>query len=292
MSLALHAQLLFSGISVGSIYGLVALGLVLPFKAAGILNFAQGEMVTVGAYIALFLSVTLHLHPYVVFPLTLVLAAVFGIAVERTFIRPVMRTPEFTIVICTLAVGLMIKNVVRLVWQDNVYPLPVPFSRDTLALGDVRVNPLLLWVDASAVVLMAVLVAFFRFTRHGRAMRAVSQSQEGARLMGIRVEGVFAATWAISTAMGAMAGVLLGALFGIHPELGGVLMKAFVAAVIGGFFSLPGAVVGGVLVGVVETFSGAYAGSAFKELVTFLLLIGVLLVRPHGLFGARQARRV
>lgn len=292
MSLALHAQLLFSGISVGSIYGLVALGLVLPFKAAGILNFAQGEMVTVGAYIALFLTVSLHLHPYVVFPLTLVLAAVFGIAVERAFIRPVMRTPEFTIVICTLAVGLMIKNVVRLTWQDNVYPLPVPISADTIALGDVRINPLLLWVDGSALALMAVLVAFFRLTRHGKAMRAVSQSQEGARLMGIRVEGVFAATWAISTAMGAMAGILLGALFGIHPELGSVLTKAFVAAVIGGFFSLPGAVVGGVLVGVVETFSGAYAGSAFKELVAFLLLIAVLLVRPHGLFGSQQARRV
>ena len=292
MSLALHAQLLFSGISVGSIYGLVALGLVMPFKAAGILNFAQGEMVTAGAYIALFLSVGLHLPAYVVFPLTLLLAALFGVAIERVFIRPVMRAPEFTIVVCTLAVGLMIKNVVRLIWQDNVYPLPVPFSRDTMALGDLRINPLLLWVDGSAIVLMAVLVAFFQLTRHGKAMRAVSQSQEGARLMGIRVEGVFVATWAISTAMGATAGILLGALFGIHPEMGGVLMKAFVAAVIGGFTSLPGAVFGGVLVGVVETFSGAYAGSAFKELVAFLLLIAVLLVRPQGLFGAQQARRV
>lgn len=292
MSLALHVQLLFSGISVGSIYGLVALGLVMPFKAAGILNFAQGEMVAVGAYIALFLSVALHLHPYVVFPLTLMLAAVFGVAIERVFIRPVMRAPEFTIVVSTLAVGLMIKNVVRLIWQDNVYPLPAPFSRDTMALGTLRINPLLLWVDGAAIVLMAVLVAFFQLTRHGKAMRAVSQNQEGARLMGIRVEGVFAGTWAISTAMGATAGILLGALFGVHPEMGGVLMKAFVAAVIGGFTSLPGAVFGGVLVGVVETFSGAYAGSAFKELVAFLLLIAVLLVRPQGIFGAPQARRV
>lgn len=292
MSLALHGQLLFSGISLGSIYGLVALGLVMTFKASGILNFAQAEMVTVGAYIALFLSVALRLDPFIVFPLTLLLAALFGVAVERVFIRPVMRAPEFTIVICTLAIGLMIKNFVRVVWQDNVYPLAVPFSRDTLALGPLRINPVLLWVDGAAIVLMAVLVAFFRLTRHGKAMRAVSQNQEGARLMGIRVEGVFAATWAISTAMGATAGILLAALFGIHPEMGDVLTKAFVAAVLGGFFSLPGAVVGGVLVGVVETFSGAYAGSAFKELVAFLLLVGVLLVRPHGVFGAQQARRV
>jgi branched-chain amino acid transport system permease protein len=292
MSRALFAQLLFSGVSLGSVYGLVALGLVMPFKAAGIFNFAQGEMVTLGAYIALFLSVSLHLHPYIVLPLTLLLAAVFGVAVERSLVRPVMRSSEFTIVICTLAIGLMIKNAVRLVWQDNVYPLAVPFSRETLTLGSVRINPLLLWVDASAIVLMLLLILFFRFTRHGKAMRAVSQNHEAARLMGIRVEGVFATTWAISTAMGAMAGILLGALFGIHPELGSVLTKAFVAAVIGGFFSLPGAIVGGVVVGVVETFSGALAGSAFKELVAFLLLIAVLLIRPYGIFGAPQARRV
>ena len=292
MSRALFAQLLFSGISLGSVYGLVALGLVMPFKAAGIFNFAQGEMVTAGAYIALFLSVTLHLHPYIVLPATLLIAAVFGVAVERSLVRPVMRASEFTIVICTLAVGLMIKNFVRLVWQDNLYPLPVPFSRETLTVADVRINPILLWVDASAIVLMILLVVFFRFTRQGKAMRAVSQNHEAARLMGIRVESVFAATWAISTAMGAMAGILLGALFGIHPEMGTVLTKAFVAAVIGGFTSLPGAVVGGVVVGVVETFSGTFAGSAFKELVAFLLLIAVLLVRPHGIFGIPQARRV
>lgn len=292
MSWTLNAQLLFSGISVGSIYGLVALGLVMPFKAAGILNFAQGEMVTVGAYIALVLSVTVRLPAYVVFPLTLVLAALFGIAVERAFIRPVMRTPEFTIIICTLAVGLMIKNAVRLVWQDTLYPLPVPFSRETIALGDLRINPLLVWVDVSAILLMAVLAVFFRLTWYGKAMRAVSQNQDGARLMGIPVDRMFTATWAISTSMGAMAGVLLAALFGIHPEMGHVLIKAFVAAVVGGFLSLPGAVVGGVVVGVVETFSGAYAGSTFKEFVAFLLLIGVLLVRPHGLLGAAEARRV
>lgn len=292
MSLALNAQLLFSGISVGCIYALVALGLVMPFKAAGILNFAQGEMVTTGAYIALFLTVALHLPYYAVFPLTLLLAAAFGVAVERVFIRPVIRAPEFTIVICTLAVGLMIKNAFRLIWQDNVYPLAVPFSRDTIALGTVRINPLYVWVDLCALVLMALLVVFFRFTRYGTAMRAVSQSQEGARLMGIRVDRTFSATWAISTAMGATAGILLAPLFGIHPEMGGVLIKAFVAAVVGGFFSLPGAVVGGVLVGVTETFSGAYVGSTFKELVAFLLLIAVLLIRPRGLLGAAQARRV
>jgi branched-chain amino acid transport system permease protein len=292
MSLALNAQLLFSGISIGSIYALVALGLVMPFKAAGILNFAQGEMVTVGAYIALFLSVALHLPYLVVFPLTLLLAALFGVAVERVFIRPVMRAPEFTIVISTLAVGLMIKNAIRLIWQDNVHPLAVPFSRDTITLGAVRINPLYLWVDLCAVLLLVLLAWFFRHTLYGKAMRAVSQSQEGARLMGIRVDRVFSVTWGISTAMGATAGILLAPLFGIHPEMGHVLIKAFVAAVVGGFLSLSGAVVGGLVVGVAETFSGAYVGSTFKELAAFLLLIAVLLIRPHGLLGAAQARRV
>ncbi|HET6381191.1 MAG TPA: branched-chain amino acid ABC transporter permease [candidate division Zixibacteria bacterium] len=292
MSLALNAQLLFSGVSVGSVYALVALGLVMPFKAAGIVNFAQGELVMVGAYIALFLSVGLHLPFHLVVPITMALAAGFGIAIERAFIRPVMRAPEFTIVVATLAVGLMLKNGVRLIWQDNLYPLAVPFSTDVLALGPVRINPLLLYMDGTAIVLMALLALFFRFTRQGKAMRAVAQNPEGARLMGIRVSWVFSATWALSTAMAATAGMLLGALFGIHPEMGHVLIKAFVAAVVGGFVSLPGAVLGGVLVGVAETFSGAYVGSTFKDVVAFLLLIGVLLLRPHGLLGTPLARRV
>ncbi|HXP74133.1 MAG TPA: branched-chain amino acid ABC transporter permease [Stellaceae bacterium] len=292
MSADIALQLLFSGLSVGSVYALVALALVIPFKASGVLNFGQGEMVTLGAYIALALSLTTPLPYYAIVPLTLALAALVGVAFERLFIRPLVRAPEFTIVIGTFALGLMVKFAIRLYWQDNVYSLSVPFSTNPWIFGDVRINPVFVSIIACAVALVAALAFFFQRTRAGKAMRAVSQNQEAARLMGISVERVFSSTWALGTAIAALAGILFAPVTGIHPEIGNLILKAFVAAVIGGFDSLPGAVVGGLLLGLIETFSGAIVGSTFKNVIAFAVLILVLLVRPYGIFGSAGARRV
>src|SRR6516225_6214005 len=154
MSAEIAIQLLISGISLGSIYALVALALVIPFKASGVLNFGQGEMVTLGAYIALVLSLTTPLPYYVIVPLTLLLAALVGLLCERLFIRPLIKAPEFTIVIGTFALGLMVKFAIRLYWQDNVYALAVPFSTNPWLLGAVRVNPVFVSIIAFAVVLV------------------------------------------------------------------------------------------------------------------------------------------
>jgi len=284
-------QLLFSGLSVGSIYALVALALVIPFKASGVLNFGQGEMVTLGAYIALVLSMTTPLPYYAVVPLTLVIAGAVGVVFERLFIRPLVKAPEFTIVIGTFALGLMVKFAIRLYWQDNVYSLPVPFSTEPWVFGGVRLNPVFVWIIVSVLVLLVALALFFQKSRVGKAMRAVSQNQEAARLMGISVERVFSSTWALGTAIGAFAGILFAPVTGIHPEMGSLILKAFVAAVIGGFNSLPGAVVGGLMLGVIETFSGAIISSTLKNVVAFAVLILVLLVRPYGLFGSAGTQR-
>lgn len=291
MSPEIALQLLFSGLSIGSIYALVALALVIPFKASGVLNFGQGEMVTLGAYIALVLSTATRLPYYAVVPLTLAIAALVGVVFERLFIRPLVKAPEFTIVIGTFALGLMVKYAIRLYWQDNLYSLPVPFSTEPLVFAGVRLNPVFLWIIACALALLAVLALFFQKTRAGKAMRAVSQNQEAARLMGISVERVFSSTWALGTAIGALAGVLFAPVTGINPEIGGLILKAFVAAVIGGFSSLPGAVIGGLMLGVIETLSGAIVSSTFKNVVAFAVLILVLLVRPYGLFGTAGSRR-
>jgi len=292
MSAEIAIQLLISGVSLGSIYALVALALVIPFKASGVLNFGQGEMVTLGAYIALLLSLTTPLPYYLIVPLTLLLAALIGLVFERLFIRPLIKAPEFTIVIGTFALGLMVKFAIRLYWQDNVYALNVPFSTNPWLLGAIRVNPVFVSIIAFAVLLVGALALFFQHTRVGKAMRAVSQNQEAARLMGISVEWVFAATWALGTAIAALAGMLFAPVTGIHPEIGNLILKAFVAAVIGGFNSLPGAVIGGLMLGLLETFSGAIATSTFKNVIAFAVLILVLLVRPYGLFGSAGARRV
>jgi branched-chain amino acid transport system permease protein len=290
--LAQMVQLLVAGLSIGSIYALVALGLVMTYKATDVLNFAQGEILTAGAYIALLLSVSLKLPYYQVFLLTVGLVAILGIVLERVAFRSLIKAPAFTIIIATLAVGQMIKNAIRLIWQSDVHRLPTPFRTAPWRFGDVRVNPQAVWVIGCALLITGTLGLFFRSTRPGKAMRAVSQSQEASRLMGISVERVFSITWAVSAAMGAAAGILIAPLTGVYPDMGLVLIKAFVAAIIGGFTSLPGAVLGGLLVGMIETFSGAYISNTFKEFVAFILLICLLMFRPYGLFGVKQARRV
>jgi branched-chain amino acid transport system permease protein len=290
--LGVYVQLLFGGLSAGSIYALVGLGLLLAFKGTGILNFGQGELVTLGAYTALFLTLFLHLPYWAVFILTLLIAGGVGVLFERFLIRPLMRAPEFTIVVATLAIGMMIKNVLRNSWQETVSTIPTPFAEMSLRLGDIRVNPQYVWVTVCALVIMGLLALFFRNNLAGKAMRAVAQNQVAARLMGIRVSRVFPATFALSTAVAALAGILIAPLHGIEPEMGNVLMKGFVAAVLGGFNSLVGCVIAGFLLGVIESFGGAFVGGLFKDLTAFGLLIVVLLVRPHGLFGQAEARRV
>ncbi len=287
-----YVQLLASGLSTGSIYALVGLGLLLAFKGTGILNFGQGELVTLGAYIALFLTLYFHLPYWAVFILTLLIAAVVGVLFERLLIRPLMRAPEFTIVVATLSIGLMIKNLLRNSWQEQVSTIPSPFADISLRFGEISVNPQYVWVTLCALAIMGLLALFFRNNMAGKAMRAVAQNQIAARLMGIRVNRVFPATFALSTAVAALAGILIAPLNGIEPEMGNVIMKGFVAAVLGGFNSLVGCVVAGLLLGILETFGGAFIGGLFKDVTAFALLILVLLVRPYGIFGRAEARRV
>jgi branched-chain amino acid transport system permease protein len=292
MPLGVYIQLLASGLSTGSIYALVGLGLMLAYKGTGVLNFAQGEFVTLGAYVALFFSLYFALPYWAIFLLALVVVAVFGVVFERLLIRPLMKAPEFTVVVATLAVSLMIKDGLRNLWPETVSTIPSPFADVSLRFGDIAINAQYLWVVACTLALMGILALFFTNNIFGKAMRAVAQNRTAARLMGIRVDRVFPATFAISAAIAALAGVLIAPLNGIEPDMGDVLMKGFVAAVIGGFNSLLGCVIAGFLLGVVETFGGAFIGGLFKDVTAFALLIVVLLVRPHGLFGQAEARRV
>jgi branched-chain amino acid transport system permease protein len=291
MDFGIAVQLLVAGLGIGSIYALVGLGLVLAFKGTGVLNFAQGELVAFGAYVALFLSV-LGLPYWLVLFGTLLVAALFGVLLERTLIRPLMKAPEFTVVVATLAIGLMIKNALRLSWQENIATLSSPLDGMTFRVGQVSINPQYLWIIGCSIAIMALLAIFFRRTLIGKAMQAVAQNQDAARLMGVRVNLVFPLTFAVSTAVAALAGVLIGPITGIQAEMGSVIIKGFVAAILGGFNSLPGCVVGALVLGVLETFGGALFGGTFKDVTAFVLLIVVLLVRPHGIFGGAEARRV
>ncbi len=289
MTWRIALQLALSGLSVGSIYAIVALSLAIPFKASRVLNFAQGELVTLGAYIALVLSTYGLPYPLMV-PATLVIAAGFGILIELLFIRPIIGAPEFTLVIATFAIGLIIRALIRIHWQDNVFFLPAPYAGPALAVGPLRVNPSYLVIIGSTAALVTLLMLFFQQTKLGKAMRAVAYNQTAARLMGISVGRVLGSAWALSAAIGALAGLLLAPVIGINPEFGHVIVKALVAAVIGGFGSLGGAVVGGLLLGILETYAGALFGAALKEIIPFAMLIAFLLMRPQGLWGATRVR--
>ncbi len=284
-------QLALAGLSVGSIYALVALALVIPFKASGVLNFAQGEMVTLGAYIGLVLSTALALPFAAVVLFTVLIAAAFGVLIERLFIRPIVAAPEFTLVIATFAIGLIIKAAIRLHWQDNTFPFDAPYAGPALAIGPLRLNPSYIVIIGCLAALAAALMVFFRATKLGKAMRAVAIDAAAARLVGIRVESVFMSAWALAAAIGALAGLLLAPIIGINPEIGQLILKALVAAVLGGFTSLGGAVAGGLVLGLIETFGGALFGATFKNIVPFGILILLLLVRPQGLFGATLQHR-
>lgn len=291
MTLPLILQLGIAGVSVGGIYALVAVAIVLPFKASGVLNFGQGEIVTFGAYTALILTQLGLPYPALLGSVVL-LGGIGGIAIERLLIRPIVRAPEFTLVIATFAIGLLIKDAISLRFGDSPNTIEGPFGSDPLVAGGLRFNPTSLWILACTALVTVGLVLFFRYTRLGKAMRAVSIDADASRLMGIRVETVYRWSWAISTAIGALAGLLVAPLIGINPEVGQLILRGLLGAAIGGFTSIGGAVVGGLAVGLIETYSGVLAGTAFKNLVPFLLLMALLMFRPQGLFGAPEVKRV
>jgi branched-chain amino acid transport system permease protein len=292
MSTAIAFQLLVAGLSTGSIYALVALGLVLAFKATGILNFAHGEFVTLGAYLGLFAGYYFALTYWPALLAAVLLCGFAGLLMERSVVRPLITAPPFTVVIATLAVGLSIKNVLRVSWQENLSTIPGTMSQTPIAVGSLSVNPQYLIVIAITFVLLGVLASFFKFSWLGIAMRAVSEDQRSARLAGINVERVLMFTFAISGGVAALAGLLLAPLTGVNIEMGWIIVKALVAAVLGGFNSLPGAVAGGLLLGLAEAFCGLFLDGVTRDFGVFGLLILALLVRPHGLFGLSQARRV
>jgi branched-chain amino acid transport system permease protein len=291
VSATLALQLAIAGVSVGAIYALVALAIVIPFKSSGVLNFGQGEIVTFGAYAALVLTQLALPYP-VVLAGVVAIGAAGGMIIERLLIRPIVKAPEFTLVIATFAIGLLIKGALSIRFGDSPNTIDGPFGAEPIVAGGVRINPTALWIFACTVLVTVLVIAFLRHTRLGKAMRAVSVNAEAARLMGIRVERVYRWSWAISTAIGALAGLLVAPLIGINPEVGQLILRGLLGAVIGGFTSIGGAVVGGLAVGLIETYSGVLIGSTFKNLVPFILLMVLLVFRPQGLFGAPDVQRV
>ena len=283
-------QLALNGLAVGCIYGLVALGFVLIYKATELVNFAQGDLLMLGAFVCYMFVVWYGVGYWTAFALAVVIVALFGAVLDATVLRRVIGQPQFAVVMLTIGLGSMFRSFASLTWGSEIYTLPTPWSARTTRLGGVTVSHEYVAIIVGTVLLCALLYAFFTYSRVGVAMQAASQNQLAAYYMGIPVKRMFSLIWAISAGVAAIAGVLLAPVSLIDINLGFIGLKAFAAAVLGGFGQAGGAMVGGLLLGLVETIAAFYVSSAYKDIVAYSLLILILLVRPEGLLGTGRTR--
>jgi branched-chain amino acid transport system permease protein len=281
-----------SGLATGAIYALMALSLVIIYNATRTLNFAQGEMLMVSTFIGWAAQRAFHLPLIATLLVAVLAAAVMGWVIERTIIRRAIGATHWDVLIITLGLSLMLRAAAGLAWTHDEFPFPSFFGTRPVALGAVRLTPVSLGIIAASLALMAALYALFTGTRLGRAMRAVAQNQRAARLMGISVERVYSRAWILAAMVGAVAGVLVAPVVFLSSKMGLIVINGFTAAVIGGFGSMPGAVLGGMLLGVIENLAPLYLPSGIRYSVPFLVLIAILLVRPAGLLGRLEPRKV
>jgi branched-chain amino acid transport system permease protein len=287
------AQFIISGVVVGCIYALVAIGFTMIYNATETVNFAVGESLMLGAYFVLTFYKLWGLPYPVALLLTLVAAGLLGYLVfDRIVSRPLIEATMLTRIIALLGLSTVLKGAARLIWGADSYHLPSPFPTYPVAIGPANITIQEMAVVGVTCVIVAALYLFFRYTWLGKAMRATSQSRRAASLMGVNVGGVFAATWIIGTMLSALGGVLLGPLLLVNPDMGSIGIKSFTAAVLGGFGSIPGAIIGGILLGVVENLVAGYLRADLQAAATFVLLLAVLAIRPTGILGVRLDRRV
>ena len=291
MTAAALVHVVVSGLATGSIYALMALALVIIYNATRTLNFAQGEMLMVSTFVA---WTALGAGLPLVASVLVAVAAAAGLAlvIERLVIRRTISATHWDVLIVTLGLSLVLRAGAGVVWSHDEFPFPSFFPASPLALGPVRLAPVSLGIIGASLALMAALYALFTWTRLGRAMRAVAQNPRAARLMGISVERVYSVSWVLAAAVGAVAGVLIAPVVFLSSTMGLVVINGFTAAVIGGFGSMPGAVAGGMLLGVLENLAPLYLPAGIRYSVPFLVLILILVVRPAGLFGRVERRKV
>jgi branched-chain amino acid transport system permease protein len=289
VNLFLHQIL--SGLATGGIYASVALALVMIYQATHLVNFAQGQMAMFTTYLAWAL-LQVGVPYWGAFAITVVGAFVLGVAIERIVIRPVENSPILAVVIVFIALLVIFNSVAGWIFSYTIKPFPSPFPAEPL-FGNSYVSSHELGSTAITLVVLLLLFAFFRFTPLGLAMRAAAQNPVSSRLVGIRVGWMLALGWGLAAAIGAVAGMMVAPTVFLEPNMmGGILLYAFAGALLGGIDSPGGAVLGGFIVGVLENVVGAYVGTELKLTLALVVIIGVLVVRPSGMFGKVNVVRV
>jgi branched-chain amino acid transport system permease protein len=287
-------QQLINGIAQGCIYGLIAIGFVLIYKATETVSFVQGELMMLGAFLGLVLITVLGIPYWLAVPATLVAMVVFGIVIERVAIRPILGEPAFSIVMLTLGIGYVARGAIMMIpgIGTDFQALPVPYRDLSVEIGGLMIGAERLVVIAVTALLCLLLFLMFRFTRVGIAMQAASQNQRAAYYMGIPVRQLNGLVWGLAAGVAAIAGLLLAPIVLIDSNMGFIGLKAFPAAVVGGMTSLPGALLGGVIIGVIESLAGYTLPEGFKDVAAYIVVLIMLMIRPNGLFGGQIHKKV
>ncbi len=287
-------QIIISGIAQGCIYGLIALGVVLIYKATETVSFAQGELMMLGAFGGLMVMTLLGLPFWVALIAAVLAMAAFGMLLERAVIRPILGQPAFSVVMLTIGIGYVLRGLVTMIPNigTDTHTLPVPYKDAVWKTGALVLNVEQLVIIAATVVLSAALYAMFKYSKLGVAMQAASQNQLAAYYMGIPVRRLNGLVWGLAAGVAAIAGLLLAPITFVHANMGFIGLKAMPAAVVGGFGSLPGALVGGLVIGVVEALAGFYLPEGFKDIAAYVVVLVMLVVKPSGLFGDKLRKKV
>jgi branched-chain amino acid transport system permease protein len=296
-SVEIFMQLLITGLAWGSVYASIALGFVLIFKATDIFNFAQPELLMLGAYAAFTMVVWLKLPFILGFVASLILMGAVAALLEMTVVRPMVGEPVLAVIMVTLGLGNILRGLVSMIWGPEELPFPNPFPEDPVQIFGVYCNQAELFTIAATAVLIVCFILFFKYSSAGVSMRATAEDTTTAFLMGINVKRVFTSSWVIAALVATVAGIFLASFTAYAaPLMSFYGLKALPALILGGLDSIPGAIVGGLIIGVAENLAGFYLepyfGSGMNEITAFLLVLIVMMIRPYGLFGSKIIERV
>lgn len=283
-----------NGLALGSVYALTAIGFTLVYGIISLINFAHGDVYMMGAFFALTALNVLHLPLPAAFVAGMAGAALVGFVVARFAYKPVFKAPRINLFLCAIGAAYFLENFAMLVWGPETQAFPAVIDNSVYRLGGFVVSTLQLIIFGTSVVLVLALTYIVQYTKFGRAMRCTSQDMDAAKLMGINTNRVVYSTFVLGSALGAAAGVLVGMYYNaVYPMMGFVPgLKAFIAAVIGGIGSIPGAMLGGLIMGLSESLGAAYISSGYRDAIAFIILIVILLVKPSGLLGKAVKEKV
>ena len=289
----LFLQQLIQGIAMGSIYGLIAIGYVLIYNAWGVLNFAQGDMVMIGAFAILITHIDLGLPLVLAFPLAIMICIVVGYLIELSAFRPLINASNQRRLIATIGIGIFLRNLVRVIFGADPFPFPSIFGDKPFHIGELTLVPQNLWNMAIGFGLVILLNLFLKRTRVGKSMRATAQDREAARLMGINVRQNMSLTFVMASAIGGCAGMLIAPVYFVIPTLGTSLgTRGFASALLGGIASNSGSMIGGMTLGMLESLGAGWLSSQWQSAIAFMVLFLVLIFKPTGILGKKETRKV